>query len=85
MSPRALRSAYFDVLGDEPAWTNYTPQFKGTLDYIFYDPKAFAPLAVLQLPAEGVVNHSIYSATVPNDHHPSDHFPIMTIFDVKKL
>jgi hypothetical protein len=31
-----LKSAYSSVLGDEPRYTNYTANYKGVLDYIWY-------------------------------------------------
>ncbi len=31
-----LTSAYLEVLGAEPSFTNYTADFVGSLDYIFY-------------------------------------------------
>ena len=33
--PLKLRSAYGSILGQEPLFTNFTPGFVGTLDYIF--------------------------------------------------
>lgn len=48
-----LRSAY-SLLGQEPSFTNYTTNFVGVLDYLWYSPESVMPTAVLEIPDESV-------------------------------
>ena len=62
----------------EPAFTNLTKDFKGTLDYILYTSSSLVPTAVLELPAEVEV-------VAPNEHMPnaqysSDHLALLSEF-----
>lgn len=61
-----------------PKWTNYTRNFKSTLDHIFYSKKTVVPRKVLKIPDED----EIKSIALPNEEHPSDHLPIMTVFEI---
>lgn len=72
-----LQSSYFKVLGRESEWTNYTENFKGNLDYIFYSPELLLPRAVLPVPAEGDLKKHSTTSAIPNQLFPSDHLPIM--------
>eukprot|EP00450_Noctiluca_scintillans_P025817 CAMPEP_0194535250 /NCGR_PEP_ID=MMETSP0253-20130528/73727_1 /TAXON_ID=2966 /ORGANISM="Noctiluca scintillans" /LENGTH=366 /DNA_ID=CAMNT_0039381001 /DNA_START=46 /DNA_END=1146 /DNA_ORIENTATION=- len=68
---RKLRSAYFDVLGREPAFTNnawmdgFGEPFQETIDYIFVS-DGFSVDAVRPLPEEGDVSYP--TAVEPSDH-----------------
>ncbi|KAI3873506.1 hypothetical protein MKX03_007450 [Papaver bracteatum] len=78
--PISLQSVYASI-GGEPLFTNCTPGFTGTLDYIFFSPSGhLKPVSYLELPA------SPQSADVvgglPNYYHPSDHLPVGTDFEV---
>lgn len=77
--PIALRSVYATVRG-EPLFTNYTPGFTGTLDYIFLSTSSvITPVSYLELPdpdSKDIVGG------LPNYHHPSDHLPIGVEFEV---
>lgn len=53
-----LASAMGAVLGQEPAFTNYTQQFKGTLDYILYNPQRLYVTAVGGMPSAQEVQYS---------------------------
>lgn len=41
-----LQSAYRTVMGSEPPYTNYTGNFKGVLDYVWFSSPHIRPLAV---------------------------------------
>ncbi|CAN0098461.1 unnamed protein product, partial [Hapterophycus canaliculatus] len=41
-----LQSAYQTVMGSEPPYTNYTGNFKGVLDYVWFSSPHIRPLAV---------------------------------------
>ena len=60
---------------DHMIHTNYTYDFKGIIDYIFYSSEFFQPLGLLG----GVSNEWLKTFKVigcPNPHYPSDHFPL---------
>ena len=70
--PRGYRSAYAEVLGREPAFTNYAqvrnaPPFCDTLDYIWLSPEWTAK-SVRPLPSREEVG-----SPLPNENYPSDH------------
>lgn len=123
-----LRSAYENILGAEPLYTNYVyraepertligteknnttvpkgleppgatvryfqgfqesitgntlirhVQFRECLDFIFYTDYLLQAVAVLEVPSEEEVTKE---GALPNTRFPSDHVPIMTIFDWK--
>ncbi|XP_050375620.1 carbon catabolite repressor protein 4 homolog 6 isoform X2 [Argentina anserina] len=71
--PIPLCSVYASTRG-EPPFTNYTPGFTGTLDYIFFSPSdQIQPVSFLELPEP---ESSDISGGLPNFNHPSDHLPI---------
>jgi CCR4-NOT transcription complex subunit 6 len=76
-----LGSAYQTVLGDEPIQTNYTVNFKGVLDYIWYSAPNLRPLAVAPIPDEHVLTR--HGEGLPSTEFSSDH--IMLITDVQIL
>ncbi|VVU94305.1 Endonuclease/Exonuclease/phosphatase family [seawater metagenome] len=64
----SLKSCFKEIYGKEPRYTNYTFNFKDTLDYIFVN-KKFKILDAL--------NETIYEnigVSIPNKILPSDHF-----------
>ncbi|KAF9227045.1 hypothetical protein BS17DRAFT_694866 [Gyrodon lividus] len=73
-----LKSAYA-AAGDSPL-TNYTPSFRGVIDYIWYGTGNLAVNAVL-----GGVDKSYLDRVVgfPNAHFPSDHVCLVSEFRVK--
>ncbi|XP_031502875.1 carbon catabolite repressor protein 4 homolog 4 isoform X2 [Nymphaea colorata] len=78
-SPIALKSLYAFVK-EEPAFTNCTPGFTGTLDYIFFaDTDHLKPVSTLQLPDP---ESSDVVEGLPNYKHPSDHLPIGADFEI---
>uniref|UniRef100_A0A0D9WG34 Endonuclease/exonuclease/phosphatase domain-containing protein n=1 Tax=Leersia perrieri TaxID=77586 RepID=A0A0D9WG34_9ORYZ len=77
--PIKLRSLYA-ANGGEPEFTNCTPGFTGTLDYIFLsDGSSVKPTSLLRLPRGDSVD---VEGGLPNFQHPSDHLPIGADFQV---
>ncbi|KAI3620722.1 hypothetical protein CBS9595_002689 [Malassezia furfur] len=76
----ALRSAYGNI-GELPV-TNWTPGFRGVIDYIWYSSNTLANTGVL-----GEVDPAYLSRVVgfPNAHFPSDHICMLAEFKVKPL
>jgi CCR4-NOT transcription complex subunit 6 len=78
-----VSSAYASVLGREPAFTNYTGDFVGTLDYIWASANSVVPVRVLlTLPEEIVVSHN---GALPNPFMCSDHLPLVADFQPRHL
>jgi len=69
-----------DQAEEYPAYTNYTHDFKGTLDHIFFSKNRFEVKGLLGIPKP----HEIIGKTLPNEEHPSDHLPIVGILELKK-
>ena len=74
-----LRSVYSTVLGEEPKFTNYTLQFKGVLDYMWFSTQNLRPLSAAPIPEEGVLTR--YGEALPSTQFSSDH--IMQISDMQ--
>jgi len=80
-----LRSVY--GLGGEftePAYTNYTGHFVGTLDFIFFTPDKIVPVGTLEILDEARLLGEEYTA-LPNPRWSSDHISIMADFDIRVL
>jgi len=75
-----LRSAY-SAIGELP-FTNYTPGFKGVIDYIWYSANALNVTNLLGPVDEDYINKQVVG--FPNAHFPSDHLPILAAFRVAK-
>ncbi|CAM9566192.1 unnamed protein product [Ectocarpus sp. 12 AP-2014] len=74
-----LQSAYHTVMGSEPPYTNYTGNFKGVLDYVWFSSPHIRPLAVAPVPtAEDIMKCGV---ALPNVQSSSDH--IMLLCDVQ--
>ncbi|KAG5249140.1 carbon catabolite repressor protein [Salix suchowensis] len=79
--PIPLCSVYGSTRG-EPPFTNCTPDFTNTLDYIFFVPDDhIKPLSFLELPE---ANSSTVLGGLPNYYHPSDHLPIGAEFEITR-
>ncbi|KAL2544426.1 Carbon catabolite repressor protein 4-like protein 4 [Forsythia ovata] len=77
--PIPLSSVYAFTRG-EPRFTNCTPGFTGTLDYILFSPSGdIKPVSYLELPE---TESSDISGGLPNYYHPSDHLPVGAEFEV---
>jgi CCR4-NOT transcription complex subunit 6 len=68
--PLKLSSAYETV--GEPAYTNYTGDFVGVIDYIWYTNDSLELLRMLEAPDIDAVK----STYLPNPHWCSDHIPL---------
>jgi len=75
-----LKNAYAAPGAGELPLTNYTPSFRGVIDYIWYSAANVAVTSVL-----GEVDRGYLEKVVgfPNAHFPSDHVCIMAKFRVK--
>lgn len=77
--PIPLCSVYAFIKG-EPPFTNCTPGFTGTLDYIFFSPTdSIRPVSFLELPEPDSLD---VVGGLPNYSHPSDHLPIGAEFEI---
>lgn len=77
--PINLSSVYACTRG-EPRFTNCTPGFTGTLDYVFFSPcEGVEPVTYLELPE---AESADVKGGLPNYFHPSDHLPIGAEFVV---
>jgi CCR4-NOT transcription complex subunit 6 len=74
-----LGSAYQTVLGDEPITTNYTANFKGVLDYVWYSVQNLRPLSAAPIPDESALTR--HGEALPSTEFSSDH--IMLISDMQ--
>ncbi|KAK0543371.1 Glucose-repressible alcohol dehydrogenase transcriptional effector, partial [Tilletia horrida] len=74
----SLRSAY-EGIGELP-FTNYTPNYKGVIDYVWYNTNALAVSGLL-----GDVDPAYRDKVVgfPNAHFPSDHVCLLAEFTVR--
>ncbi|GAA6027329.1 hypothetical protein JCM8097_002598 [Rhodosporidiobolus ruineniae] len=77
-----LKSAYAagGPGGELMSFTNYTPGFKGTIDYIWYTSQS---LAVQGLLGEVDPAYIATSTGFPNAHFPSDHVNLMAEFRIR--
>ncbi|TKY70167.1 Carbon catabolite repressor protein 4-like 4 [Spatholobus suberectus] len=76
-----LCSVYASTRG-EPPFTNYTPGFTGTLDYILLSPSDhIKPISFLELPDSDAAD---IVGGLPNFSYPSDHLPIGAEFEIIK-
>lgn len=74
-----LGSVYNTVLGEEPKFTNYTLQFKGVLDYMWYSTRNLRPLSAAPIPDESVLTR--HGDALPSTQYSSDH--LMQISDMQ--
>jgi len=74
-----LGSAYQSVMGEEPWTTNYTLNFKGVLDYIWYSAPNLMPLSIAPVPDEQQLTK--HGEALPSTEFSSDH--IMLISDMQ--
>ncbi|XP_028661424.1 CCR4-NOT transcription complex subunit 6-like isoform X2 [Erpetoichthys calabaricus] len=74
-----LKSAYENNL---MPYTNYTYDFKGVIDYIFYSKAHMSILGVLgPLDPQWLIDNSITGC--PHPHIPSDHFSLLAQFELR--
>ncbi|CAN8069288.1 unnamed protein product [Agarophyton chilense] len=82
-----LRSAY-SLTGSEPAFTNYTHNFVGVLDYIWFGADSVLPVAILEVPDErslfGKEAETDSEDGIPNAQWSSDHVALVAEFQLVK-
>jgi CCR4-NOT transcription complex subunit 6 len=71
-----LQSTYSCI--GEPAYTNYTKQFKGVLDYIFFTKNNLVCTAVVDVDDEKLLKEH---TALPSPHYPSDHISLVATLD----
>ncbi len=72
-----LGSAYNDAMGREPIVTNYTADFKGAIDYIFYSKNNLKVDRVLDVMDQSWLSKE---TALPNSEWPSDHISLVADF-----
>lgn len=75
-----LGSAYNAVMGHEPWVTNFTVNFQGVLDYIWYSALHLRPLAVAPVPPKEQLTRC--GSALPNTEHSSDHVMLIADFQL---
>jgi CCR4-NOT transcription complex subunit 6 len=83
VEPIKLFSLY-GANGGEPEFTNCTPDFTGTLDYIFLScmNNRLKPVSLLHVPGPNSLD---VAGGLPNHFHPSDHLPIGADFQFSSI
>lgn len=74
-----LGSVYNTVMGEEPHATNFTGNFKGVLDYMWYSLNNLRPLSAAPIPEPHVLTK--HGEALPSTQYSSDH--IMLISDMQ--
>jgi CCR4-NOT transcription complex subunit 6 len=72
-----IGSSYETCNGREAEYTNYTEDFKGTLDYIWYSSESLSVLAISQVDDEGQLSQE---TALPSSTRPSDHVSLVATF-----
>lgn len=76
-----LGSAYQTIMGEEPWVTNFTVNFKGVLDYIWYSATNLRPLSAAPIPEAAQLTK--HGEGLPSTEYSSDH--IMLISDMQVI
>jgi len=72
-----LATAYETCNGKEAPFTNYTEEFKGTLDYVWFSHQDLSVLAVTQVDDERDLKEE---TALPSSKRPSDHVSLVATF-----
>merc|ERR1711967_126002 len=72
-----IGTAYETCNGREADYTNYTEDFKGTLDYIWYTTESLVVLAISQVDEESQLTQE---TALPSSTRPSDHVSLVATF-----
>merc|ERR1712187_57478 len=72
-----LASAYEVCCGKEAAFTNFTEEFKGTLDYMFFTGAFLDVLAVAEVDDKSQLTQE---TALPSSTRPSDHISLVATF-----
>lgn len=78
----AFSTAYDTCNGREADYTNYTEDFKGTLDYIWYSHESMVVLAISQVDDETQLSQE---TALPSSTRPSDHVSLVATFKFRDL
>lgn len=73
--------ARLDPTNREPLYTNFSKEFKATLDYVLYTRDSLAPSGLLELPSDAEVM-SKPGDSLPNANWSSDHICLMSEFQI---
>ncbi|CAK9103165.1 Carbon catabolite repressor protein 4 homolog 1 (CCR4 homolog 1) [Durusdinium trenchii] len=76
-----LSTAYAACTGHEAEFTNYTEDFKGTLDYIWFSPQVLEVVAITQVDEECELRKE---QALPSSTCPSDHVSLVASFTFKE-
>ncbi|XP_066264484.1 uncharacterized protein [Branchiostoma lanceolatum] len=74
---KSLKSAYAEVKGKEPDFTDYTDSFVECLDYIWYSSDSLRVTEVLDMVPESAITPL---TACPNRVFPSDHLSLKAVF-----
>merc|ERR1712194_125498 len=72
-----MSTAYETCNGREAQYTNYTEDFKGTLDYIWFTADSLSVLAISQVDDESQLTQE---TALPSSTRPSDHVSLVATF-----
>merc|ERR1719183_1615578 len=72
-----IATAYETCNGSEAQYTNYTEDFKGTLDYIWFSPDTLSVLAISEVDVESQLTQE---TALPSSTRPSDHISLVCTF-----
>ena len=73
-----LKHAYHQ---NQLPYTNFTYDFKGVIDYVFYSAEYLSPLGLLgPVSMDWFKQYKVIGC--PNPHFPSDHFPLLCEFEI---
>lgn len=79
--PKAFQHLFnFESAYGTPLYTNYTDDFKGCLDYIFFDKKNVKLINTVPLPDEEELAEEV---ALPSSKFPSDHVPLIADFQLR--
>lgn len=67
-----------------PECTNYTQDFRDTLDYIFVNQEFFDVIRIAELPSLECLNNEENGA-LPTSQYPSDHLSLLVDIIIKSL
>lgn len=76
-----LQTSYDQCNGREAQYTNYTEDFKGTLDYIWFTSESLSVLAISQVDDESQL---MQETALPSSTRPSDHISLVATFMFKE-
>jgi len=84
MKRKQFKSAYdnYKGTGQHPLFTLYkSPDETKCIDYIWYSEASVPSLKVTQI-LDLEEDHITHQGYLPNDTHPSDHLPLMVVFEI---